>query len=98
MTATIENSAVSIEDEPIGTASLRINGRGTADPQAVRLFMGVQGNILVLRGLFVVIALKQIVLRRTVTTAAALVAHVGNAVDPCRIASIALLVELPAGG
>lgn len=50
VTATIENSAVSIEDEPIGTASLRINGRGTADPQAVRLFMGVQGNILVLKG------------------------------------------------
>ena len=36
-------------DERIGTAALRINGNGVADPEAMRVFMGIQGNILVLK-------------------------------------------------
>ena len=48
--ATIESDAVSINDENIGEASLSLAGSGVADPQAMRVFLGIQGSVLMIKG------------------------------------------------
>jgi hypothetical protein len=48
ITATIRE--VDIENERIGSASLNLSGAGSADPQAIRIFVGAQANVLMFKG------------------------------------------------